>query len=147
MGENRIKTTRGLAAVSTGLTQLDIGSNKLKFIGPELGRLVNMRRLFLGANRIGPTLDGIQPLKNLVVLSLQSNRLTSCHGLEDIRTLKELYLSENKITSLDGLPLECSELTILDIAHNQLRSLSGVAAYPSLEDVWANTNQLRDLST
>ena len=45
-------------------------SNKLKVVGPELGRLVNLNRLFLGANRI-VALDGIQPLENLTVLSLQ----------------------------------------------------------------------------
>jgi hypothetical protein len=28
------------------------------------------------------------------------------------------------------MPLECPELTILDLAHNQLQSLDGVAAYP-----------------
>ena len=66
----QIKTGRGLAAVATSITQLDIGSNKLKVVGPELGRLVNLNRLFLGANRI-VALDGIQPLENLTVLSLQ----------------------------------------------------------------------------
>ena len=37
LAENQIKTARGLAAVSTSLTQLDIGSNRLKVVGPELG--------------------------------------------------------------------------------------------------------------
>lgn len=58
-------------------------------VGPELGRFVNMQRLFLGANRIA-SLDGIQPLSNLVVLSLQSNKLTNCDGLQGLRMLKEL---------------------------------------------------------
>ena len=46
---------------------------------------------------------------------------------------------------MDGLPEECPQLTIIDVAHNQLTSLAGVSAFPALEDVWANTNKFVDL--
>ena len=49
LAQNQIKTWRGLGAVAPSLTQLDVGNNRLKVIGPELGRLVGLQRLFLGA--------------------------------------------------------------------------------------------------
>ena len=42
LAQNQIKTWRGLGAVAPSLTQLDVGNNRLKVIGPELGRLVEM---------------------------------------------------------------------------------------------------------
>jgi hypothetical protein len=37
------------------------------------------------------------------------------------------------------MPLECPELTILDLAHNQLQSLDGVAAYPGQPAAYTTT--------
>jgi hypothetical protein len=79
----QIKTGRGLAAVATTIPPRDSGGNKLKGGGPERGRLVNLNRLFLGANRIA-ALDGIQPLENLTVLSLQYATHTAHRAAQNI---------------------------------------------------------------
>ena len=105
-----------LAEVAASISILDIGSNRLKRIGPEFSRLQGLTKLFLGANRISAVENLDDGLPNLRVLSLQANTLRSAKGLANLRSLKELYLSENKLTSLDGLPIESPELEILDIA-------------------------------
>lgn len=45
----------------------------------------------------------MSPLKNLRLLSIQSNRLTKIEGLEELENLEELYLSHNAITKIEGL--------------------------------------------
>jgi protein phosphatase 1 regulatory subunit 7 len=47
--------------------------------------------------------QGLQTLRKLQVLSLQSNRITKLEGLEELTELNQLYLSHNGIQRLDGL--------------------------------------------
>ena len=64
------------AAAAAGLDQL----------GPRL------QELWLGRNRIAEVGSGLEQLRGLRRLSLQSNRLTSMAGLQHCTLLEELYL-------------------------------------------------------
>lgn len=85
----------------------------------NLENLVNLEELWLGKNKITKlevrifsscwtamahySFQGLQTLKKLQVLSLQSNRITKLEGLEELTELNQLYLSHNGIQRLDGL--------------------------------------------
>lgn len=85
----------------------------------NLEQLVNLEELWLGKNKITKlevrilsscwtaeahySFQGLQTLKKLQVLSLQSNRITKLEGLEELTELNQLYLSHNGIQRLDGL--------------------------------------------
>ena len=43
----------------------------------------------------------MSPLKNLRLLSIQSNRLTKIEGLEELDKLEEIYLSHNAIAKIE----------------------------------------------
>jgi protein phosphatase 1 regulatory subunit 7 len=42
-------------------------------------------------------------MKNLRLLSLQSNRIAKLEGLEELHNLQELYVSHNLIEKIEGL--------------------------------------------
>jgi len=86
----------------------------------NLENLLNLEELWLGKNKITKlevrtlssywtavayyySFQGLQTLKKLQVLSLQSNRITKLEGLEELTELNQLYLSHNGIQRLDGL--------------------------------------------
>jgi protein phosphatase 1 regulatory subunit 42 len=76
-------------------------------------------------------MDGIQMCKNIVILDLSENSITSISSLECCRNLRKLYLQNNKISTisgLDNLPLE-----ILNLSCNQISFVSGLDTLLDLE--------------
>ena len=55
-------------------------------------------------------MQNLGALKQLRILSIQSNRLTRIEGLEELTELEELYLSHNGIGKLEGLESNVSDL-------------------------------------
>lgn len=47
--------------------------------------------------------QNLSALKNLKILSIQSNRLTVIEGLDELESLEEIYLSHNGIEKIQGL--------------------------------------------
>ena len=92
---------------------------------------------------------GLDALRHLRVLSIQSNRLTRIEGLACLAdTLEELYLSHNHIEELllgelSGL----KRLRILDVSSNKLSQIPAGfgAGLPALEEFWASSNLLDNL--
>ena len=57
--------------------------------------------------------QGLENLKKLKILSIQSNRITKLEGLEGLENLEELYLSHNGIQKLEGLEKNVSRMILL----------------------------------
>lgn len=57
-----------------------------------LAHLSLLQELWLGRNRVAEIGQGLEQLRALRRLSLQSNRLTSMAGLQHCTSLEELYL-------------------------------------------------------
>ena len=86
-------------------------------------------------------MQGIFMLKNLRILSLQSNRISIIPNLNGLVHLEELYFSHNRI---EELPVDClpSSLTTLDLANNRIGQLTHMKHLKNLEDLWINHNLL-----
>lgn len=48
-------------------------------------------------------LQGLETLKSLKILSIQSNRITKLENLEELTNLEELYISHNGLEKIEGL--------------------------------------------
>ena len=83
----------------------------------------------------------LSSLQSLKILSIQSNRLTSITGLNDLPNLEELYISHNALTDLSGLENN-KGLRVLDFSNNKVTKLEGIAHLTQLEEVWASSNGL-----
>lgn len=93
--------------------------------------------------RLTRYLQNLSSLRNLTLLSIQSNRLTSpsLEHLSTLPNLTDLYISHNAIDSL--APLASSKsLRIIDASSNPIKSLSGLQPHTYLEEVWASNCQL-----
>jgi protein phosphatase 1 regulatory subunit 42 len=76
-------------------------------------------------------MNGIELCKNIVILDLSENSITSISSLESCRNLRKLYLQNNNISTisgLDNLPLE-----ILNLSCNQISFVSGLDTLIDLE--------------
>lgn len=81
-------------------------------------------------------------LPNLVIISLQSNRITKIENLEGCPKLEELYISDNGLTKIEGLePL--ANLRVFDCANNQIERIENVKHLANLEEFWFNNNNLK----
>ena len=48
-----------------------------------------------------------------------------------------MYLAHNAVECVEGLPVG-SPLSTLDLSYNQVSSLRGIEAHPTLEELWAS---------
>lgn len=86
-------------------------------------------------------LQNLDSLTNLRILSIQSNRLTTLHGLSNLPNLEELYFSHNAVTDLSGLEKNTT-LRVLDLSNNQVSHLAHLSSLTNLEELWASNNQI-----
>ena len=95
-----------------GKDEFDI--KKMNIEDPSILQFANLSNLKI------KTLNFIAPFKNLEVLVLSYNQLSSLSELEELSNVKKLDVGHNRISSLSGLsslPLEQ-----LDLTHNALTS-------------------------
>lgn len=127
--------------IANSLRSLELGGNRLR-VGrlmltqslAHLEQLTNLEELWVGKNKIA-SLEGIESLRNLRILSIQSNRLTSLDHLETLSKLEELYVSHNGIAKLKGLEHN-HELNTLDFGANKVDSLEGVQHLRKMSQFW-----------
>ena len=109
-----------------GLTELNIASNQIATLPPELGELAALKTLRAGANELH---------------ALPSE-------LGELGELRELYLHSNALSApaLDPVLVRLSQLEVLDVNHNLLSSLpSSILRCVRLLKVNADNNRLVSL--
>ena len=97
-------------------------------------------------------------LRNLKILSIQSNRIVKLEGLDELENLEELYISHNGIKKLEGLDKNVSlptfricsisekltdgikqtKLRVLDIGNNFIQDIENVSHLTAIEEFWVS---------
>ncbi|XP_040264493.1 leucine-rich repeat and IQ domain-containing protein 1 [Bufo bufo] len=104
------------------LQYIDVQENCISFINCEA--LKNLSVLLLNKNQI-TSIHGLEDCANLMNLELSFNLITRIAGLESLRNLQRLVLDHNQLIStkaLETTPL----LTYLDCSYNYLTELEGI---------------------
>lgn len=80
-------------------------------------------------------------LKQLSLVALADNALSSLRGLAGLERLVQLDVSGNRLKEIDGLA-GLSRLSHLDVSNNRLTSLSGIVGLQHLAIIKASKNQV-----
>ncbi|RLN50903.1 hypothetical protein BBJ29_001559 [Phytophthora kernoviae] len=111
-----------------------------------------LQELHLAFNTI-EEISGVSQLRFLRVLDLSHNRLSSIRGLvanEDsshgLQALETLLLSHNQLTAIDDGVAFLPRLTHLDVAHNQLKTLSSLGECVQLQRLELAYNRVADIN-
>ncbi len=139
---------------------LDLSHQKLKDATALLeGGLQNLQDLNLDHNNI-TSFAALVTLPALIVLRLNHNKVDGCgswSGLEGqgtpdapalriVSPLEVLLLGFNKVGHIDALGLQqFPRLRVLHLQSNNLSSLQGLGACPSLRELVLNKNRIRQL--
>lgn len=119
----------------TSLVSLDLGSNILPFIRPdiknqishipkEIGHLRHLKALYLNYNELESLPEEIKNLTRLNILGLFYNQLESLpKGISQLKKLTELYLGGNRFCTLPDEITQLEHLRLLGLGENQLSSL------------------------
>lgn len=106
------------------LTYLDLSSEALEVIPPEIAKLKGLRVLYLNDNKINTLPEEIGELEKLEVLSLSGNFLAMLpSSIGRLERLEQLVLNANRITALPPEIGELDELEVLILEENLLESL------------------------
>ncbi|XP_031563332.1 protein phosphatase 1 regulatory subunit 7-like [Actinia tenebrosa] len=121
---------------------LDLSCNAIPNI-TGLETSSELKELKLYSNKI-EEITGMERLKELQVLLLQHNRIkTIGKGLQSVRKLKILRLDSNLLSSIDHREIGCcGQLAVLDISNNRLTDISAINSLTTLEELDAAANQL-----
>ena len=113
------------------LHKIDLFSEKLTSLPPELGQCAALQTLDLSHNQLTSLPPALGQCAALQGLYLNSNQLTSIPSkLGQCATLQVLYLNHNQLTSIPPTLGQCAALQVLYLNHNQLTSIP-----PELERV------------
>ena len=123
---------------------LDLSSNQLTALPPEISKLTNLTELNLSGNQLTAIPPEISKLTNLTELRLSGNQLTALPPeISKLTNLTELRLSYNQLTAL---PPEITNLTVLDLSRNQLTALPPeISKLTNLTALGLSSNQLTAL--
>lgn len=124
-------------------------------LGASGGNSVNMKdeekrhcaKLSLRRNYIENAEEILQDFSCLTWLCLSANALKNIpKALVGLSHLKHFYVSNNKIELIENLE-NCHELETLDLRHNQLQEISGVAHLTKLNSLSVSGNKISDISS
>ena len=132
----------------TNLRELYLYDNELRSLPPEVGNLTNLKVLDLGGNQLGSLPIEFGKLTNLTKLWLYKNQISSLPDtIGRLTDLEELWLQHNKLTSLPAATGKLTNLTWLSLHHNQLSSLpADLGKLTSLQRLYLYSNQLKYLT-
>ncbi|MEM7063477.1 MAG: COR domain-containing protein [Cyanobacteria bacterium P01_B01_bin.77] len=133
-------------ATTEGWTTLDLSSQDLTELPPEIGQLTSLKSLNLRSNRLSSLPPEIGQLTSLKSLAVNSNRLNSLPPeIGQLARLQSLTLSYNRLRI--SLPPEIGQLTNLQsltLSYNRLISLPPeIGQLTNLQSLTLSYNQLR----
>uniref|UniRef100_UPI00398F63F0 protein phosphatase 1 regulatory subunit 7-like isoform X3 n=1 Tax=Pristiophorus japonicus TaxID=55135 RepID=UPI00398F63F0 len=125
-----------------GVKILDLSCNSIEVI-ENLENNCEITELKLYGNNIRQ-INNLDRLQELQILQLQYNRITSLRkGLLKLRKLERLRLDSNQLICVESREFSgLSQLSSLDISHNQLTDITAVNGLPCLEELLASHNKL-----
>jgi len=131
------------------MEKLFLSTNLIMGLPPTLRNCINLKQLELRENKLDECPLEIGSLKNLEILNLSKNALTTFPGevAAGLENLRELFLANNKITPT--LPPEmgvCKRLRILSLSNNKISSLpEEMGSMSELEEVFIVKNVLTSM--
>lgn len=115
---------------ATKLESLRLGNNEIRSLNNSLLPLKNLKAVNFATNMLTEfSLDEIRGLRNLRFLDLAHNKINKITGrmennVESDCNIEELDLQDNLLTSLDGSLMGLNSLNMLNLANNQITSIS-----------------------
>lgn len=134
-------------AAESGAESLDLYELGLTSLPPEVGQLINLKRIDLDDNQLSSLPPEICQLVNLKQLILTHNQLTSLPPeLCQLSNLTKLILSNNLLVSLPSEIGQLSSMVELDLSNNQLNSLPPeIGKLSNLKLLYLDNNYLTTL--
>ncbi|MHA1371313.1 MAG: leucine-rich repeat domain-containing protein [Promethearchaeota archaeon] len=131
----------------SNLKELWLYGNDLVSVPESIGELQSLQTLSLAKNKLTAIPASIGNLRSLQVLSLGNNNLTALpESIGNLLNLHGLWLGFNKLTALPETIGNLINLKELYIGYNQLSSLPETFGnLKSLESLWLNGNNLVNL--
>ncbi|XGW00080.1 MAG: COR domain-containing protein [Leptolyngbya sp. BL-A-14] len=122
-------------------------SDPLVEISPEVGKLINLKKLVLHNNELQILTSEIGNLCRLTELFLGSNKLTSLpHGVGQLNCLKSLYIFGNQLSKLPAEIVQLTNLQSLSLSSNRLSTLpESLTQLTNLQSLDLNFNGLSTL--
>ncbi|MEK4407581.1 leucine-rich repeat domain-containing protein [Bacillus sp. FSL L8-0642] len=126
------------------LEKLNISNNNVKNIEP-LFKVNSLKKLTASNNKINnDTIQGIQQLKNLSVLILNSNEISSVEAISEISMLNELELIGNQVVDIEPLS-KLKNLQWLNLSDNRIKDISIFASMLDLISLKLPGNEIQDI--
>jgi len=126
-----------------GLTRLDVANKGIASLS-GIEHIRDLEYLDLNSNYLRDVRP-LAALKSLTDLKLSSNYVTDISALSGLGNLQTLDLSKNQIT--DVSPLRgLSRLSALDLSNNHVSDLSALSGLTALKRLNLNNNQITDLT-
>ena len=171
--ENQLRSIDGIGMLAkTPLEDLNLGSNQLTTLPPDMGGLNNLKTLWLDDNHLddfpvvlcsiksleelhmsGNQLNfipqSINALKNLKTLALDNNKIEVFPmGILELAHLEHLWLRQNLLQDLPESLSDLKVLQTLSVSSNQLTSLpTTVYKMDTLKNIYANANDITWVDT
>lgn len=122
------------------LTGMELTDNDIK----DISKMKNLEVLSLGNNKIS-SLTAIKDLKKLKKLNLYTNNISNINSLKNLTNLTSLSLSDNDISDISVLE-NLNKLKVLHMEGNNISNISALSNLTSLTDLQLGYNKISDIS-
>ncbi|HDR8220857.1 TPA: leucine-rich repeat domain-containing protein, partial [Bacillus cereus] len=143
LANNKIENIAPLSKLEK-LEKLNISHNNVKNI-ESLFKMNSLTNLNASNNKINnATIQGIQQLKNLYVLILNNNEISSVETISEISMLNELELKGNQVVDIKPLS-KLKNLQWLNLSDNKIKDISIFTSMIQFFSLKLSGNEIQDI--
>jgi len=131
----------------TNLAILNLSSNQIEVLPPEIGQLIKLSIFSINNNRLSVIPTEIGQLKELIELYIENNKLNNIPSeIGKLTKLSVFFLGGNKLTTLPTEIENLKSLTKLSLARNQFRKIpSFIGSFSEMTELYLYENQLDEI--